>query len=444
AGRRREDVVAYAEALAPKLAALPGVASVRHRVDAEAIHGSLLRAHRWALLTLEDYDEVEARLAPGAIAGRVAGLRRALAAPMAIGAARWITADPLGFDEILGESIERRYGDPFLRPSGEHFLAPSGDAALVMVRPERSAFDTVSGSRLMSAIRAAERELLDGSFAGRGIDVGHTGAIVYALADRATLQRDLGIYFVVVPLAVLLVFHLGLRTLRILPFVTIPLFVTTAVTFALSLFLYGRLTMISVAFAAIFYGLGVDSAIYFYGTLRMRLAQARHRLSDAVTATMREIGVANVVASSTTAAAFFVIGLSDFTGVSQLGVLTAIAMCLNVVSTFVVLPSLLFLAGERALPREAPAGEPFRRYGAAAEWLAEHPRLVLYGAAAILGVAAAGLTRARLDTDLSNLRPAGGEAERVERRLEEAFGRTQASAVAISRGRSVDEALADA
>ena len=52
---------------------------------------------------------------------------------------------------------------------------------------------------------------------------------------------------------------------------------------------------------------------------------------------------------------FVVIGCSDFTGVSQLGWMTALAMLLNVVATFVLLPAMLFAWGAKAIPAQ-PAG----------------------------------------------------------------------------------------
>ncbi len=439
----RERIVPFTDALAPRLARIPGVGSVRYRVDLEAMRDRFLEPFRYQLLTEEDFDELRRRLEPTAIVERVRGLRRALAMPMSLGARRWIVRDPLGVDELVGRSLQRGYADPLLRPSSEYFLSHSGDAALMVVRPTQSAFDTVFAERLLDGVRAAEREVLDGGF--RDVTVGHTGSYAYALADKRVLRSDMTVYFVFAPLAVLAIFHLGLRTLRILPFVVLPLLGTTTITFALSLVAFGGLNMISVAFAGIFYGLGIDSAIYFYALLREKAAA--HTLLDrtavraAVCETLQEIGGANIVASLTTAVAFFVIGLSDFTGVSQLGLMTAVAMLLNVVSTFAVLPAMVFAWGTRAIPPPAPPA-------AIVEWLARATRTLAQRRAGVLGsatflvlVSGVGAWSARLDTDFTHLRPASEEAERVEREIRDRFGRVDAQGLVMVDGRDVEEGL---
>ncbi len=438
-----DRVVPFTDALAPRLARIPGVGSVRYRVDLDAVRARFVEPFRYQLLSDEDFDELGRRFEPEAIVERVRGLRQALAMPMSLGAQRWIVADPLGVDELVGRSLARDYADPLLRPSSEYFLSPSGDAALMVVRPTESAFDTVFAERFLAEVRSAERELLDGPF--RDVTVGHTGSYVYALADKRVLQSDLALYFLFAPLAVLAIFHLGLRSLRILPFVTFPLLATTTITFALSLLAFGSFNMISVAFAGIFYGLGIDSAIYFYALLREKAAAHaaldRAAVRSAVCETLREIGAANLVASTTTAVAFFVIGLSAFTGVSQLGRMTAVAMLLNIVSTFVLLPAMVFAWGARAIP--PPARPP-----AIVEWLArsagklaERRRLVLGGAMALVVVSSLGAWRARLDTDFTHLRPASAEAERVEGDVRERFGDVDAEGVVMVDARDAEEGL---
>jgi len=442
----RDSIVSFAEALAETLARSPDIGSVRYRIDLDDVRRRFLVPFRYELLSDDDLEELARRLEPAAIEARVRNLRRALAMPMSLGARRWILEDPLGDEELVGRSIERRYADPLFRPSSENFLAPGGDALLLVVRPVESAFDTIFAERLLTEVKSAEAELLADRFRTSGVRVGHTGSYVYALADKQVLQSDLRIYFLFAPLAVLMIFHLGLRTLRILPFVIFPLLVTTAVTFALSLVFFRNLNMISIAFAGIFYGLGIDSAIYFYSLLRDKTAGRgdldRRVVRLLVTETLSEIGLANVVASTTTAVAFLVVGFSDFSGVSQLGILTALAMLLNVVATFVLLPAMVFAWGPRAIPVQPTRPSRFAAGCArASARLAERRTAVLVLSAVVVGAAGLALPRVRLDTDFTHLRPGGGEAERVERMIHDKFGHVAAQGVALVRAPDVDGCL---
>jgi uncharacterized protein len=442
----RDSIVSFAEALAQKLTRSPDIVSIRYRIDLDDMRRRFLVPFGYELLSEDELKELADRLEPGAIEARVRGLRRALEMPMSLGARRWILEDPLGVEELVGRSIERRYADPLFRPSSEYFLAPGGDALLLVVRPVESAFDTIFTERLLAEVNSAEAELLADRFRTSGVHVGHTGSYVYALADRKVLESDFRIYFLFAPLAVLMIFHLGLRTLRILPFVTFPLLVTTALTFALSLAIFRSLNMISIAFAGIFYGLGIDSAIYFYALLRDKAAGQgdldRGGVRLVVTETLGEIGLANVLASTTTAVAFLVVGFSDFSGVSQLGILTALAMLLNIVATFLLLPAMVFAWGPRAIP--ARPSRPSRFAAGCAHVsarIAERRTAVLMAVTIVAGAAGFALPRVRLDTDFTHLQPSGGEAQRLERVIRDKFGHVDGEGIALARALDVDGCL---
>jgi len=230
-------LVPFVDALGEKLAEIPDVGTVRYRVDLEEVRRRFLAPYRYQLLPDDAFEELARRLEPAAIEERVRGLRRALAMPMSLGSRRWIVDDPLGVDELVGRGIERGYADPLMRPSGEYFISADGGAALLIARPVRSAFDTIFTERMLGAVRDAESELIAGPFPD--VSVGHTGSYVYALDDKRVIQGDMRIYFLFAPLAVLAIVHLALRTLRILPFATFPLLLTTTLTFALSLLCFG-------------------------------------------------------------------------------------------------------------------------------------------------------------------------------------------------------------
>src|SRR5258706_10153563 len=86
---------------------------------------------------------------------------------------------------------------------------------------------------------------------------------------------------VIVPLAlVLLILWLALRSFRIIVAVVVALFVGLSITAMVGLALVGALNLISIAFAVLFIGLGVDFGIQF----SVRYRQERFKMPDLRTA----------------------------------------------------------------------------------------------------------------------------------------------------------------
>ena len=175
-------VVPFTDALAPRLAGIPGVGSVRYRVDLDAVRTRFVEPFRYQLLSDEGFEDLRRRLEPEAIVERVRRLRQALAMPMSLGALRWIVGDPLGVEELVGRSMQRDYADPLLRPSSEYFLSPAGDAVVMVVRPTQSAFDTVFAERLLATFARPSASF---SMDLPRRDGGTHRQLRYALADSA-------------------------------------------------------------------------------------------------------------------------------------------------------------------------------------------------------------------------------------------------------------------
>ncbi len=251
------------------------------------------------------------------------------------------------------------------------------------------------------------------------------------------MRTDLIVYFVLAPLAIAGIFLAGFKDLRTLGRALVPLAVVTPIDFALSLAIFGQLNMLSVAASAIFFGLGIDAAIYFLAALGERPATEPRRA--AVAAVLREIGPANVVASITSAAAFLLIGASEFTGVAQLGFVSGLALLLNVPATFALLPLLVLGDGARVVPLPPPAGAT----RAGARWLESMTGSRTYRVVwlVVLAAAAIGATRVGLDTNFMHLRPAAGGPSEVEQALVAEFGRLDASGAAIVRRATLEDAL---
>jgi predicted RND superfamily exporter protein len=235
---------------------------------------------------------------------------------------------------------------------------------------------------------------------------------------------------------VLLTFYAGYRNLRILPFVTYPLMVTTLIDFALSVLLFDQLNAVSLAFAAILYGLSIDTAIHFY----TRLVHERQQrpLQEAVGATMAALGRATVTAALTTAAVFAVIGLSVLSAVQQLGLMTAMGMLINIGVFFVLYPALALSMGSRPVQLGRLTTPGLARLAGAS---ARHAWPVIIATATVAAAAVLIGSGVRLDATLTHLRPRQSEASRVQDLIVTRFGQRDSGGAVLVRRDDLDNAL---
>jgi hopanoid biosynthesis associated RND transporter like protein HpnN len=148
---------------------------------------------------------------------------------------------------------------------------------------------------------------------------------------------------------VLTILFLALRSGRLILAVFVSLLVGLSITFALGLALVGALNLISVAFAVLFIGLGVDFGIQF----SVRYRAERHEVDDlhaALLNTAKYVGAPLTLAATATAAGFMSFLPTDYKGLSELGLLAGLGMIVAFLTSVTVIPALLMMF--------KPPGEP--------------------------------------------------------------------------------------
>lgn len=419
----RVRAIRFGEAFAEELRRSPEVADVRSRIDFRAFRSALQEGAFPRLLPAAARAEVAAHLEPESIDRAVQTLRRILSLPGAVGSADAIAADPLGLVALLGDSLAAARPDATLAPGQEYLLSPDGKRLLLLVRPTVSGYDLEADERLAAALAGAAAAARS-TVGDDAVEIAYTGAFAHAREDAALMRRDIIVYTVLAFATVLGVFLLGYRDLRILPFVSIQILAASLVAFAIGVLVEGSLNAVSLAFAAIFYGLSIDAVIHFYTRFLEERAAGRDVLAS-IEETIARTLVPVTVASLTTALAFAVIGFSDLAGVAQLGFLTALGMVLNVPATVVFLPaSILWLDRRFGLFATVTELPPTRRLAALASFTERHRRSAAWTGVVIVAIAAAFASRAHLDTDLFHLRPSGSKAASVDEELQREFAFT--------------------
>ena len=181
-----------------------------------------------------------------------------------------------------------------------------------------------------------------------GVRIRLTGQVPLTDEEFGTLaERALPMTSVMV-FSVLLMLWLALRSARIILAIVITLFTGLTMTTAFGLMAVGALNPISVAFIALFVGLGVDFGIQF----SVRYREERHDVGDLDRALVNagaRMGQPLALAAAATAAGFFAVLPTDYIGVAELGLIAGVGMIVAFVLSLTLLPALLKLM--------RPAGE---------------------------------------------------------------------------------------
>jgi uncharacterized protein len=203
------------------------------------------------------------------------------------------------------------------------------------------------GRASSGAIRQAAADL---NLADRfGARVRLTGSVPMGDEEFSTLQEGAWANIIGTVIIVLAILYLALKSKRLILAVFVNLFAGLAITAALGLLMVGALNMISVAFAVLFVGLGVDFGIQFSVKYRAE-RHARGDLKQALVHAAADIGVPLTLAAAAVAAGFLSFLPTDYLGLSELGQIAGVGMIVAYLTSVTLLPSLITVMN--------PEGEP--------------------------------------------------------------------------------------
>jgi uncharacterized protein len=225
--------------------------------------------------------------------------------------------------------------------------APGDLRRILEIRPVLDFAALEPGAAATKAIRQTVADLkLDTEFRAR---VRLTGPIAIQDEEFGTLKENAELNALVSIAFLVGILWLALRSAKIVGAVLISITVGLAITAALGLALVGSLNPISIAFAVLFVGIGVDFGIQF----SVRYRAERHEddnLQVALSNAARHAGVPLTLAAAATAAGFLSFLPTDYKGVSELGEIAGLGMIIAFIVSVTLLPALVSLmnpAGEK-------------------------------------------------------------------------------------------------
>ncbi|HMN72672.1 MAG TPA: MMPL family transporter [Rhodoblastus sp.] len=268
---------------------------------------------------------------------------------------------------------------------------------IVLIEPNLDFGALEPGAKATREVRATAATL--GIDKAAGFVFRLTGQTPLADEEFGTVAENYELNLAVTVALVALVLFLALRSGKIIFAVLVTLFVGLVITMGVGLLAVERLNLISVAFAALFIGLGVDFGIQF----ATRYREERHRtddLKEALAGAIRSIGYSLSLAAMSLVAGFFCFLPTEFKGVSELGLIAGLGMIVAFVATVAFMPALL------AVIRPGPEKRPVETASLAAvdRWIEHHRALVLIGTAAVVLAGVPALLKLQFDSNPMHLR----------------------------------------
>jgi hopanoid biosynthesis associated RND transporter like protein HpnN len=279
-------------------------------------------------------------------------------------------------DEV-GQASIAVYEEPPVRLSWETMLIESSDLKIptrrvIVVDPYLDYENILVARRAIKAIEDAVREL--GLDRETGVQVRLTGNPALNHEEMLGLAWDIGGSAVFCFLLVAGFLYFAFRSWRLVIGSLATLLVGLVWTGAFAAATIGELNMISIAFAILFIGLGVDFAIH----LGMAFAAERREHALPTEAALHKavdgIGASLVLCGFTTAIGFLVFLPAEYRGVAELGAIAGAGMFIILILTLTLFPALL--TGWLRIPDDVEVLAPTRVDQSVALRVAGMPRLV--------------------------------------------------------------------
>src|SRR5215472_8633558 len=209
---------------------------------------------------------------------------------------------------------------------------------VILIRPVLDFAALEPGKLATDTIRAAAADL---KLAERyQASVRLTGPVPMADEEFGTIKENALLNGSITILVVLFILWRALGSGRVILAVFLNLVVGLAITAAMGLLMVGALNLISVYFAVLFVGLGVDFGIQF----SVRYRAERHEVDDlqgALYHAGRRAGAPLTLAALATAAGFLSFLPTVYKGVSELGLIAGLGMLIAFATSITLLPALL-------------------------------------------------------------------------------------------------------
>ena len=208
---------------------------------------------------------------------------------------------------------------------------------LILVKPKLDYSQLFSAQKSIAAIRDAAQQIGLTDDASEKLRITGEAALAYDELNSAMLGAQAAGLFALVLVTVVL--FVALRAVGAILAVLLSLILGVVLTATFATVAVGHLNLISIAFAVLYIGLGVDYAIHFL--LRHQEARETNQpVLNTLQATSGDIGRALAVCAVTTAIGFYAFMPTTYRGVAELGIISGTGMLISLFVTLTIVSAL--------------------------------------------------------------------------------------------------------
>ncbi|MEM7652693.1 MAG: MMPL family transporter, partial [Pseudomonadota bacterium] len=211
--------------------------------------------------------------------------------------------------------------------------------AVILVQPQLNFSSLSPAKAAMAEIREIAEDL---KLNQRGVTLRLTGAAALSQEELKSVESNIGLVGLLSLVFVGLLLFVGMRSPAIAIAVLFTLICGLVWTGAFAVAIFGSLNLISVAFAVLFIGLGVDFGIHF-GLRAKQAIDDGSAIRAALSEAGHDVGFALALTTVMAAIGFLSFLPTDYRGLSQLGVISAGGMVIAFIGTLTVCPAILAL-----------------------------------------------------------------------------------------------------
>ncbi|GHG86558.1 hypothetical protein GCM10012319_43650 [Comamonas sp. KCTC 72670] len=421
-----ESLKRFANDLAPKLEALPGIRFVEVQRP-----GAFFRDRALYFLSEEDLQEVHRRLE--------ARLKweQQRANPLYV---PLVEEEPPSLDF---SDLEAKYaGGAGLRMSssqGDYYLDASQRRVVLLAKPDTTSADLGFSRKVTDEVR----ELLaseDLSRYGPGFKAAITGTFQKKLDQQKQIARDIGVASAVATALMLLYLLFHFRSALAVGMVLTPVGAGLAWTYGLVALAFGEVNLLTGFLGAILGGLGVEHGIHLLGRY-LHLRGEGHTSVDATRASFTHTGGAALVSALVAAITFFVLGTSRFRAFHEFGIIAGVGMVVLIAAYVLVLPAMLGLAARLGWkPRRASVTTTRSPMG---HLLLRRRHVITVMSAVVLLGLLSQTGRVRFDFDFGSLEDQDLPSFVLDREVNRLIGYSQTPVVVLTRTPEEEQAMVE-